>query len=66
MKFLFRLALIALLPVSLLHAEDPAKTEKPKRQFEQDFSNLPKEKREQFGKLAGEAKRLYDQKRIFE
>jgi tetratricopeptide (TPR) repeat protein len=70
MKFLFRFALLALLPLSLLRADDPvAKDKAPDRAklpFEQEFSNLPAEKREEFSRLATEAKRLYDQKRIFE
>lgn len=66
MKFLFRLALISLLPLSLLHAQDAATAEKPKYPFEQAFSNLAEDKRVEFTKLAQDAKRLYDQKRIFE
>lgn len=88
MKFLFRAALVSLMPLCLLHAQDAGKgAKKPDATgkkpdaatatadkqpeggmlpYVQEFSNLPKEKREEFGKALGEAQRLFGQKRVFE
>ncbi|RYD60131.1 MAG: hypothetical protein EOP83_20160 [Verrucomicrobiaceae bacterium] len=58
--------LCLLLPIAAVSGQE---TEAPKtelRAFEQEFSNLPKEKREEFIKKLTEAQRLFGQKRVFE
>jgi tetratricopeptide (TPR) repeat protein len=66
MKTIFHAILICLFPVAMLQAQE---AEKPKQElpaFQQEFLNLPKEKRDEFIKKYGEAQRLFGQKRVFE
>jgi tetratricopeptide (TPR) repeat protein len=58
--------LCCLLPLAAVNGQE---AEKPKPQvsvYEQEFSNLPKEQREEFQKKLAEAQRLFAQKRVFE
>jgi tetratricopeptide (TPR) repeat protein len=58
--------LCSLLPLAVLNGQE---AEKPKTEvpaFMQEFSNLPKEQREEFQKKLAEAQRLFSQKRVFE
>jgi tetratricopeptide (TPR) repeat protein len=55
-----------LLPIAALHAQE-AEAPKPElRPYQQEFSNLPKEKRDEFSKLFTEGQRLFNEKRVFE
>jgi tetratricopeptide (TPR) repeat protein len=68
MKFFNRITAISLLMMSMLHAQD-AKPDAKKAElapFQQQFLNLPEEKRQEFGKAYGEAQRYFQDKRIFE
>jgi tetratricopeptide (TPR) repeat protein len=68
MKPIFRTLLLCLMPLALLPAQQPpaATPAKEKLPYEIAFSNLPeKERTEYLGKLI-EARRLFNEKRIFE
>ncbi|WP_035604902.1 hypothetical protein [Haloferula sp. BvORR071] len=66
MKPIFRTLLLCLLPLSVLHAQEPAAPAKEKRPYEIAFSNLPEEKRLEYTKKLMEARRMFADKRIFE
>jgi tetratricopeptide (TPR) repeat protein len=68
MKPIFRTLVLCLIPFGALHAQEEAapKAETELRAFEQEFLNLPQEKRDEFKKKLGEAQRLFAQKRVFE
>ncbi|WP_193210960.1 tetratricopeptide repeat protein [Luteolibacter marinus] len=66
MKAFPRAILFCLLPLSVLHAQDPKEPAKEVPAFQQEFLNLPEEKRNDFAKLGNEAHRLFGQKRVFE
>lgn len=66
MKPISRAILLCLLPFALLRAEEAAKPEQELLPFQQEFLNLPQEKREEFQKKLAEAQRLFGQKRVFE
>ena len=65
MKPTFRTLLLCLLPLTLLHAQDPAPA-KEKRPYEIAFSNLPEAKRKDYLEKLVSAQRLFNDKRIFE
>lgn len=68
MKPIFRTLLLCLMPLALLPAQQPpaAAPAKEKLPYEVAFSNLPEAKRTEYlGKLI-EARRLFNEKRIFE
>lgn len=58
--------LCCLLPLVAVNGQEAEKTQPKVSAFEQEFSNLPKEKREEFQKKLMEAQRLFAQKRVFE
>lgn len=58
--------LCCLLPVVAVNGQEAEKPQPKLFAFEQEFSNLPKEKREEFQKKLAEAQRLFAQKRVFE
>lgn len=58
--------LCCLLPVVAVNGQEAEKPQPKLLAFEQEFSNLPKEKREEFQKKLLEAQRLFAQKRVFE
>ncbi|MEK7952464.1 tetratricopeptide repeat protein [Luteolibacter soli] len=58
--------LCCLLPVAAVSGQEKEKPKTEIRAFEQEFSNLPKEQREEFMKKLGEGQRLFGQKRVFE
>lgn len=66
MKAISSAILLCLLPLALLRAEEAAKPEQELLPFQQEFLNLPQEKREEFEKKLAEAQRLFSQKRVFE
>lgn len=66
MKAISRAILICLLPLSSLTAQTEEAPTKDIPAFQQEFLNLPKEERDEFRELVGEAQRLFNQKRIFE
>lgn len=58
--------LLCLLPFAALSGQEAEKPKQELRAFEQEFLNLPQEKREEFQKKLAEAQRLFGQKRVFE
>jgi len=67
MKPIFRTLLLCLMPLALLPAQQPpAAPAKEKRPYEVAFSNLPEAKRVEYAGKLIEAKRLFNEKRIFE
>jgi tetratricopeptide (TPR) repeat protein len=55
-----------LLPIAAVSGQEKEAPKTELRAFEQEFSNLPKEQREEFIKKLTEAQRLFAQKRVFE
>ena len=55
-----------LLPIAAVSGQEKEAPKTELRAYEQEFSNLPKEKREEFIKKLAEAQRLFAQKRVFE
>lgn len=67
MNSISRAILLCSLPFTVLHAQEVEKKQEPElRPFQQEFLNLPQEKREEFNKKLTEAQRLFGQKRVFE
>jgi tetratricopeptide (TPR) repeat protein len=66
MKSISRVILLCLLPLALLRAQEAEKPQQELLPFQQEFLNLPQEKREEFEKKLAEAQRLFSQKRVFE
>lgn len=66
MKAFSRAILICLLPLAVLRAQEAAEPAQDLLPFQEEFLNLPQEKREDFQKKLGEAQRLFGQKRVFE
>jgi tetratricopeptide (TPR) repeat protein len=67
MKTISRALLVCLLPLTALRAQEAAQPKQQElRPFQQEFLNLPQEKREEFAKKLTEAQRLFGQKRVFE
>jgi tetratricopeptide (TPR) repeat protein len=66
MKPISRAILLCLLPLALLRAQEAEKPQQELLPFQQEFLNLPQEKREEFEKKLAEAQRLFGQKRVFE
>lgn len=58
--------LLCFLPFAAVCAQEAEKPKTELRAFEQEFSNLPQEKRDEFQKKLAEAQRLFGQKRVFE
>ena len=58
--------LCCLLPLVAVNCQEAEKPKPEVPAFEQEFSNLPKEQREEFQKKLAEAQRLFSQKRVFE
>lgn len=58
--------LCSLLSLAAVSAQEEAKPKTEAPAYEQEFSNLPKEQREEFQKKLAEAQRLFAQKRVFE
>jgi len=58
--------LCCLLPIAAVSGQEKEKPKTELSAYQQEFSNLPKEKREEFSKALGEAQRLFNQKRVFE
>ena len=66
MKPISSAILLCLLPLAAVPAQE---AETPKAElfaFQEEFSNLPKEQRDEFQKKTAEAQRLFSQKRVFE
>lgn len=66
MKPILSTILLLLLPLSALHGQDSEPAKREPYPFEQKFTNLPKEQREDFQIKLIEAQRLFNQKRIFD
>lgn len=66
MKPICRAILICLLPHSALVAQQPAVPVQKQLSYQIDFSNLPEEKRKEYGTDLAEAQRLFNEKRVFE
>jgi tetratricopeptide (TPR) repeat protein len=58
--------LCCLLPVVAVNGQEAEKPKPDVPAFQQEFSNLPKEKREEYEAKLAEAQRLFAQKRVFE
>jgi tetratricopeptide (TPR) repeat protein len=58
--------LCCLLSIAAVSGQEAEKPKTELRAYEQEFSNLPKEQREEFLKKLAEAQRLFAQKRVFE
>jgi tetratricopeptide (TPR) repeat protein len=58
--------LCSLLSLAAVSAQEEAKPKTDAPAYEQEFSNLPKEQRDEFQKKLAEAQRLFGQKRVFE
>jgi tetratricopeptide (TPR) repeat protein len=58
--------LCCLLPIAAVSGQEKEKPKTELPAYEQEFSNIPKEKREEFLKALAEAQRLFAQKRVFE
>jgi tetratricopeptide (TPR) repeat protein len=61
-----RAILLSFFPFAVLCAQEAEKPKAELRAFEQEFLNLPQEKRDEFQKKIAEAQRLFSQKRVFE
>lgn len=65
-KIISRAMLLCFLPLAVLSGQEAEKPKPELKPYEVEFSNLSKEKRDEFIQKLGEAQRLFHQKRVFE